>query len=388
MYGTGQYSGRIAGSATNSALRIEAPAVRHTGQMAEHLTECNMKPDARLQKLRKFQTTVCPGIVGFHADHLNRALEVGGIGVWQLDFTTGKLVVSDLCAAHFGRHHETDVASAGMLLATLHPDDQPRQAFAFKRALASGTELDIRCRSVWPEGSLHWIHMKGCIVSGSPLVMVGTSRDVTDEQRLEEDRQQTQAQMAYEAYHDPLTGLENRSRLDACLRQAVGQSTPFAVLYLDLDEFKAINDTMGHQVGDALLCHTATRLKTCIREQDTAGRYGGDEFVIIQMGAHSEGDAAQLARRIIDVLGEPYEIDGQTVEIGVSIGITMVKGRSRQVNEILKNADFALYRAKHTGKGTYRFSRPTDSCDMYSPAGSGRGMLRDKADLLQGWRRA
>jgi diguanylate cyclase (GGDEF)-like protein len=347
----------------------------------------NMNADARLKTVADLRTAVRSGTFRFHDNHLKLALELGGVGVWLLDLHTGHLVASDVCAMQFGLPRGADMGTAGMLLATLHPEDQPRQSCAFKQASLSGRKLDVRCRSVWPDGTHHWIHMTGCIVSDNRSLMAGISRDVTAEQRLEEDRQRIQEQMTYRAYHDPLTGLNNRSHFEACLRGAVGQAAPFSLLYLDLDEFKRVNDTFGHQVGDALLRRAAKRLEACIREQDTIARYGGDEFVIIQMSTYCAGDAALLARRIINVLGQPYEIDGQTVSIGVSIGITIVADRSTRTDTILRDADVALYKAKRAGRGIYCFSASDHSCDIRGEADIDIGTLAETEFLHRSDRR-
>jgi diguanylate cyclase (GGDEF)-like protein len=217
--------------------------------------------------------------------------------------------------------------------------------------------------------------------------MVGISRDVTVEQRIEEDRKRLQDRMAYIAYHDPLTGLENRFGLGACLRQAASQSVPFALLYLDLNQFKHVNDTMGHQAGDVLLRHVARRLETCIRDKDTVARHGGDEFVVIQMGADCERDAAHLAQRVIAGVGEPCGIHGHIVKIGVSIGITLVTDHSRHADEILKDADIALYRAKHAGRGCYCFSNADHPNGTNHLKWADFGMNREKTEAEPFWNR-
>jgi diguanylate cyclase (GGDEF)-like protein len=183
---------------------------------------------------------------------------------------------------------------------------------------------------------------------------VATHEDITE-------RRYAEARIAHLARHDSLTGLPNRSlfqeRIEHALATAARGAT-FAVLFLDLDRFKAVNDTLGHQAGDALLRTAAARLLASVREIDTVARLGGDEFVILQVGLASPDDAAQLAQRILDVIAEPYSIDGHTVAIGVSIGVDISAETAISADTLIKNADLALYMAKSEGRGVYRFFEP------------------------------
>ena len=128
-----------------------------------------------------------------------------------------------------------------------------------------------------------------------------------------------------------------------------------AVLCLDLDYFKSVNDTLGHPIGDALLCAVADRLRDCLRENDIVARLGGDEFALIQVGTEQPNSSTMLAERIIDTLGAPYEINGHQIVIGASVGIAMAPADGNDADEIIKNADMALYRAKADGRGRFRF---------------------------------
>jgi diguanylate cyclase (GGDEF)-like protein len=183
---------------------------------------------------------------------------------------------------------------------------------------------------------------------------VATHEDITD-------RREAEAQIAHMAHHDALTGLPNRvllrERLDAALAHAQ-PGNPIAVLYLDLDHFKSINDTLGHGVGDELLKEVAARLCGCLGEADTVARLGGDEFAIIQIGIDSPSEVAGLAARIRDALTMPYELDGHQVPADVSIGISLAPDDTLDPDQLLKNADMALYRSKADGRGTYRFFEP------------------------------
>ncbi len=183
---------------------------------------------------------------------------------------------------------------------------------------------------------------------------VVTCQDITARQRAEQ-------QVAFLARHDTLTWLPNRVMFCERIEQAIAQTArgiSAAVLFLDLDHFKAVNDTLGHPVGDRLLCAVAVRLESCVRQVDAIARFGGDEFGVIQIGPERVEDVAVLAQRICDVVSAPYDVDGHQVIIGVSIGIALVPADGSDADQLLKNADIALYRAKADGRGVFRLFEP------------------------------
>jgi two-component system, cell cycle response regulator len=160
------------------------------------------------------------------------------------------------------------------------------------------------------------------------------------------------------ALHDPLTGLANRrllvDRILTALAQARRSKGYMALMYLDLDGFKQVNDTLGHGAGDMLLTTIATRLKQTVREEDTVSRLGGDEFVIALPHIRSAGDAASMARKIIDAVSQPCEIEGNTVSTTASVGVGIYPAHGEDVETLMKSADRALYTAKRAGKNGYR----------------------------------
>src|SRR6202046_231413 len=173
---------------------------------------------------------------------------------------------------------------------------------------------------------------------------------------------EAQEKLAYLAHHDPLTSLPNRTKFREDLEQTlrlVNRDGRVAVLCLDLDHFKEINDSLGHPIGDDLLKDVASRLRASVREGDTGARLGGDEFAIVQAGtALQASESSSLAERLVEILGAPYAIQGHQLNIGVSIGIAFAPNDGRDPDQLLKNADMALYRAKEDGRGTYRFFEP------------------------------
>ncbi|MDO9429682.1 MAG: bifunctional diguanylate cyclase/phosphodiesterase, partial [Phenylobacterium sp.] len=160
---------------------------------------------------------------------------------------------------------------------------------------------------------------------------------------------------------DALTGLVDRVGLAASLEAAIGSASAaeaVAVLCLDLDRFKAVNDTLGHPTGDSLLRKVAQRLRSAVREGDTVARMGGDEFVVVQRGALQPEAAEALCRRLTDLVGRTYLVDGHTVDIGVSIGVAIAPDDGADADLLLRKADMALYRAKAEGRGMFRFFEP------------------------------
>jgi diguanylate cyclase (GGDEF)-like protein len=189
---------------------------------------------------------------------------------------------------------------------------------------------------------------------------VATHEDITEQR-------QSEIKIEYMAHHDSLTDLPNRVLLNDRLEYVLGRVQPgemVAVHHLDLDQFKAVNDTFGHPCGDKLLRIVAERLRSLIGEADTIARMGGDEFVIVQATIADPADATALAQDVIDALTESYDIDGQQAVIGVSIGISVGPGDGSNPDKLLRNADLALYRAKSDGRGTFRFFEPVMDLQM------------------------
>ncbi len=236
----------------------------------------------------------------------------------------------------------------------IHPRDRPAVQAGF-RALVAGLSVTdpIEFRFRHAEG--RWIHLEGV---GTNLLheagiggIVLTSRDIT-QRKLAEQR------IRHVAHHDSLTGLPNRSllrdRLTQALSRARARDELVAVLFANLDRFKAINDSLGHRGGDELLRQVAERLRGCVRDTDTVARFGGDEFVAVLAGA-ADLPVAVAVQKILQVCAEPYDVDGQPVVVGTSIGVAMHPGDGRDPDTLLRNADAAMSAAKSAGPGTFRF---------------------------------
>src|SRR3979411_2187800 len=192
-----------------------------------------------------------------------------------------------------------------------------------------------------------------------------TSRLIDANQRLKleiANREESQARSQYLAYHDSLTGLGNRllfkEQLEEALRDVSVTPHPLAVLFLDLDGFKAVNDTLGHSIGDLLLKSVATKIRDILQRTDRIARLGGDEFAILQISAPQPSSSIELAEKIIEIVGQPCNIDGHDVTVGASVGIAVAHPGDMNKENFLKSADLAMDTAHSDGRGTYRMLYP------------------------------
>ncbi len=231
------------------------------------------------------------------------------------------------------------------------------QAFESEPPWAGNESSDERTARTWKhvkaDGSLIdlAIYSRELAYGEEPAVLLALM-DITERKRAE-------MRLTFMAHHDGLTGLPNRNslrqRLDDMLTQTRRSSEKVAVLFLGLDNFKAVNDTLGHGIGDKLLRGVARRLRSALREEDAIARLSSDEFAIIQSGIGRPEDVVLLAKRLLEAIGEPYLLDGHSVVIGASIGIAMAPGDGEDSEKLMKNADMALSRAKNDTRGTFSF---------------------------------
>jgi diguanylate cyclase (GGDEF)-like protein/PAS domain S-box-containing protein len=286
---------------------------------------------------------------------LNEAQRIAKVGNWEHDLVSGKLHVSD----EVFRIFEIDSHLFGVryedFLKVVHPDDRKAAARAHDDSLTAHSPCEITYRLRMPDGRIKWIS-EHCETfydnQGKALRSSCTVQDVT-EHKLAEQR------IVEMATHDMLTGLPNRHLLQDRIAQALehgrrsqGQA---AVLFIDLDHFKIINDSLGHDAGDALLQEVAARLGATVRGEDTVARQGGDEFIVLLPDISGAQGAGAVAQKILDGLMQPYQINGKELHIGGSIGIALFPHDGEDADTLLKNSDIAMYHAKENGRNNYQF---------------------------------
>jgi len=284
------------------------------------------------------------------------ALEGSGDGLWDRDLRSDEVVYSPRCVEMLGHEPEEVGNRLDEWIRRIHPDDLSRaqattQACIDGKTRTYSSEHRLRCK----DGSWKWVLSRGMVVSrdeaGVPLRLIGTVSDISERKAAEE-------RIHHLAQHDPLTDLPNRAlfadRLQQALALAEREDRRLAVLYLDLDEFKPVNDSFGHGVGDELLKEVARRLQSCVRSSDTVGRIGGDEFVVLLPDLHGDGDAKQVAEKILAAINHPFLLTSHNLVISASIGISLFPDHGRDALELARNADQAMYRAKGDGRNCIR----------------------------------
>jgi diguanylate cyclase (GGDEF)-like protein/PAS domain S-box-containing protein len=260
--------------------------------------------------------------------------------------------VSDAVVSLTGYTPEQFVSDEVLFDDLILPGDRERTDAELEDALSTRTSFVIEYPIRHRDGSVRWVLEQGQPTyddEGVPLWLDGVMFDVTERKRLED-------RLAFDAAHDPLTGMPNRTllmeTLDRALRRATRTHTYVAVLFMDLDHFKRINDQHGHAVGDDLLVESANRLQSVLRASDLAARTGGDEFVVVCADMESPIDAEQLAHRIALTLGAPFDLQGREVFVSASIGIAIAEDGCTS-DELVSRADTAAYRAKERGRNCY-----------------------------------
>ena len=247
-------------------------------------------------------------------------------------------------------------------LALVHPDDRERVArFVAEAALRPGVTPAETWRVRHRDGT--WLHSEtvaaNLLEDANVRGLVLNTRDVSDRKELE-------AQLVHQAFHDGLTGLANRTLFTERVEHALARTGQgdTAVLFIDLDDFKHVNDSLGHAAGDQLLVAAARRLQGCLRPTDVAARLGGDEFAVLLERVTDAEAAAAVAGRVLDTLHQPFGLNGRTIPIKASLGVATGRPGADEADELLRNADVAMYAAKAGGKDRYELFRPDMHEDM------------------------
>jgi diguanylate cyclase (GGDEF)-like protein/PAS domain S-box-containing protein len=294
---------------------------------------------------------------------LTAAQRIAHLGNWEWDVAADTLQWSDEMYRIFGLEPQEFGATFEAFLRAVHPEERQAVDMHVQAALQEGTPYGIDFRIRLPDGRGRHVHAQGEVhrdAEGQPLRMVGTVQDITERKRAEEEINNL-------AYYDSLTGLPNRRLFMDRFRLAVSLSARSnrygAVLFLDMDKFKMLNDTMGHDYGDVLLQEVARRVLGCVRETDTVARFGGDEYAVLieEIAEHANEAskrAAMVAENIRSALASPYSVKGHAYHGSSSIGVNMYCGSGEDIDSLLKHADLAMYQAKESGRDAIRFFDP------------------------------
>jgi diguanylate cyclase (GGDEF)-like protein/PAS domain S-box-containing protein len=298
-----------------------------------------------------------------NAERLNEAQHFARMGSWSFDLIDQSLVWSDEVFCIFELDPSVVKASYEALMDRIHPEDRDRVNNAYMSSLSTQQPYEVTHRLVMDDGRIKWVHESGISEfdhQGKPLRSMGTVQDISERKIAEEEIERL-------AFYDSLTRLPNRTLLIDRLNQArvlSGRSKQFcALLLIDLDHFKVLNDTLGHGIGDILLKQSANRLIESLREGDSVARLGGDEFVILltSLGSdeqHAAAGCEVIGKKLLSVLNQPYELEGIPYQSTASIGITLFQGDKLSDDELMKQADLAMYKSKDLGRNVLSFFDP------------------------------
>jgi diguanylate cyclase (GGDEF)-like protein len=286
---------------------------------------------------------------------LNETGMMAKVGGWEFDMESQ----TQVWTKEVYRIHEVDASyeptvSKGIEFYT--PESRPVIEKAVQRAMEYDEPFDVELEIITAKGNHRWVHAQGKVDKerGRKKIVSGTFQDITE-------RRHTEEKVLELAYHDSLTGLPNRKLFSDRLQIALSQRTQemIGVAMLDLDKFKDVNDTLGHDVGDLLLKAATERLNSALRKGDTVARFGGDEFILILPGLKAIEDAVQIAQKIIDSFYKPFPISTHKLLVTMSIGIAIYPNDGPNEVMLLKNADIAMYQAKQAGRARYQIFKET-----------------------------
>ena len=293
--------------------------------------------------------------MALHESQERYALAVNGAkdGLWDWDLDSDRIYLSLRWKTMLGFADGEIGDSPSEWLGRIHPDDLPEVRHAISaHLLGQAPDFESEHRMLHRDGGYRWVLTRGLAVrnaAGGAYRMAGSQSDITSRKAAEE-------RLLHDAFHDPLTGLPNRAlfmdRLGMAIVHAKRRlSYTFAVLFIDLDRFKNVNDSLGHSVGDELLIAVARRLESCLRPGDTVARLGGDEFTILLAEVADVDHAVQVAQRMHGEMARPFQVQGHEVFVTLSLGITLGAGGDyERPEDVLRDADTAMYGAKGSGK--------------------------------------
>ncbi len=281
--------------------------------------------------------------------------------MWVTD-AQGACTYVNRLGQEFTGQTEAEAMGDGWLDA-IHPDDREEVERLFTDATSRRVPVRSRYRVRRADGVWRWVVDAAAPrwhPDGRFLGSIGSVFDITDHVESQEAVERARSAAEYAARHDGLTGLPSRGHLRERLEQQLAAQTETltALLFIDLDEFKSVNDALGHSAGDAVLIEAGQRLRSCLGPGDFLARMSGDEFVVLSSPVRHQNEMESLARKLIGRLGQPFEIEGSSLVIGASVGIALAERSDVDPGDLLKQADIALYRAKAAGRGVFRFFDP------------------------------
>jgi diguanylate cyclase (GGDEF)-like protein/PAS domain S-box-containing protein len=286
---------------------------------------------------------------------LARAQRIARVGSWEYNLNTRDIYISDELFRIIGCDPAAVSSNYEWFARRINPTDLPVVRKAIMNTLTTGDPLDIAYRIMTCEGNEIIVSSQAELeygADGKPLLLIGTTLDITARAKAEEEIQNL-------VNFDVLTGLPNRTllmdRLNQAIMHAARGGVSVGVLFLDLDRFKGVNDSLGHKVGDTLLRMVSDRLRACVRESDTLARIGGDEFVAVLTGVANEDGSSMAASKILTIISEPFVIDGQEIYVTGSIGISLYPADGDDGHTLLKHADLAMYQAKEQDRNNFQF---------------------------------
>lgn len=291
---------------------------------------------------------------------LSNAQRLAGMGAWKWELHTDKMWFSEEVMQIFKYDPQSFDSSFQAFISSVHPVDRERVLYATNRAIETNTSYSIDHELMLCDGSICFVHTEASVISdrnGTPIRLEGAIQDITR-------RKEAENQISRLAFFDGLTGLPNRTlfhdHLNKIHLRSQTDKTRFAIFFIDIDEFKVINDTLGHCLGDVLLQQLALRLKESVRSDDFASsglvaRLGGDEFVVIIDHIGDSGDMAIIAQRIINNIRIPVTLEETEISVTGSIGISMFPEDGQDTETLIKHADIAMYSAKNKGKNSFQY---------------------------------
>jgi len=297
------------------------------------------------------------------ANKLQLAIEVAGMGVWEFDSATSRVHWNDQQLKIYGLTDQKNNLPQNVWETLLHPEDLEANVAKADRAMHENGEFRSDFRIIRPDGEIRYVRSaaRHVAVSGSSGKMLGVNVDVTKDYRRAEELERARQRLEHDSRHDALTGLANRRLLDEFtkdLLRRLGPTDEFAVLHIDLDHFKQVNDTLGHAAGDQVLIRVADKLKSLVGDTGLVCRNGGDEFVVLLERFGDEKSLRKLCEEMIRSVGEPVVMKGGIRNVGLSIGCVIASGDLTDPSDAFINADVALYAAKSDGRSCYKVFVP------------------------------